>query len=180
MDGAFQRDTARVNTIIVSRMVPDEAALLHELRLEALTAHPAFLGADADYEAGITQERRRESLAAHFWMLARVDGAVAGFCVFNYPAHNKKQKHTGHLGSMYVRDAFRGMGVADALLKAVFDQAITCVEQIALSVTAENARAIKFYERFGFRPYGRIPRSIRVGDRDYDELEMMRSVSASD
>ncbi|HEY1708354.1 MAG TPA: GNAT family N-acetyltransferase [Rhizomicrobium sp.] len=167
-------------SIIVSRMAPDDAALLRELRLEALAAHPAYLAADPDYEASWPIERWRAGLAKAHWFLARSDDAVAGICVFTYPAHNKKQKHTGHVGSMYVRDAFKGKGVGDALLQALLEHAVTCVEQVALTVTAENARAIRFYERFGFREYGRIPRSILHDGRYYDDLEMIRPVSASD
>jgi ribosomal protein S18 acetylase RimI-like enzyme len=81
---------------------------------------------------------------------------------------------------MYVRDVFKGKGVGDALLQALLDHAVTCVEQVALTVTAENARAIRLYERFGFREYGRIPRSIFFEGRYYDDLEMIRPVSASD
>jgi len=169
-----------VSGVVVSRMTVDDAALLRDLRAEALKTHPEFLAADPDHEASLPLERWREHLETNTWLLARVEGAVAGLCVFSYPAHNRKQAHTGHLGSMYVRDAFKGKGVSDALLEAVLDRAQTCVEQVALTVNAENARAIKFYERHGFRPYGRVPRSIRIGERYYDDLEMMRRVSSSD
>jgi ribosomal protein S18 acetylase RimI-like enzyme len=179
MDAALRRAGGSVSAV-VSRLTPDDAELLRELRLEALAAHPTFLAADPDYEASFPIERWRESLEAHHWLCARMDGAVAGLCIFTHPAHNRKQKHTGNLGSMYVRDAFRGKGVADALLKSVLDHAVTCVEQVSLTVMAENARAIRFYQRHGFREYGRVPRAIHVGDRYYDDVEMMRAVSASD
>jgi ribosomal protein S18 acetylase RimI-like enzyme len=81
---------------------------------------------------------------------------------------------------MYVRAAFRGKGVADALLEAVLDLAETCVEQVSLTVNAENPRAIRFYERHGFRRYGLVPRSLNIDGRFYDDVEMMRTVSASD
>ena len=79
---------------------------------------------------------------------------------------------------MYVREDHRGTGLADALVEAVIDHAIGLVEQLKLTVNAENPRAIALYERHGFRTVGRIPRSIRVGDRTYDELMMIRAVSA--
>jgi len=79
-----------------------------------------------------------------------------------------------------VRDTARGTGLADALMTALIDHASDTVEQIQLTVNAENPRAIKFYERHGFRPIGRIPRSLHVGDRYYDDLLMLRAVSTSD
>jgi ribosomal protein S18 acetylase RimI-like enzyme len=169
-----------VSAVVVARMTVDDAPLLRELRLEALAAHPEFLAADREHEESLPLERWRTNLETNHWLLAKVEDAIAGLCVFSHPAHNKKQAHTGHLGSMYVRDAFKGKGISDALLEAVLDRAQTCVEQVALTVNAENARAIKFYERHGFREYGRVPRSIRIGERYYDDLEMMRRVSSSD
>ncbi len=181
MDGALRRDGRNVVTpVVVRQLMPEDAKLVVALRSEALTLHPEFFAADPDYEASLPLSQWEQNVAKNFWLLATVGEADAGLCVFSYPAHNRKQAHIGHLGSMYVRDAFRGAGVADALLSAVIDFAAGCVEQVALTVNAENPRAIRFYERHGFRPYGRVPRAIRVGDRYYDDLEMIRPVSASD
>ncbi len=81
---------------------------------------------------------------------------------------------------MYVRRASRGRGVADALVEAVIEEAAKHVEQLMLTVNAENKWAIALYERHGFRAYGKVPRALLVEGRYYDELEMMRGVSASD
>ena len=108
-----------------------------------------------------------------------VDGELSGMVVFSKPSR-PKLAHTGSVGAMYVRDAARGTGLADALMNALIDHAATVVEQIQLTVNAENMRAIKFYERHGFRPIGRIPRSLHVGERYYDDLLMLRAVSSTD
>jgi hypothetical protein len=47
-------------------------------------------------------------------------------------------------------------------------------------VNAEYPHAIKLYERHGFRTIGKYPNSLRVGDRTYEELIMLRPVNASD
>ena len=74
---------------------------------------------------------------------------------------------------MYVRDKFRGQGVGDMLVAGALSHARQEVEQVVLTVNAENRPAILLYERHGFRTYGRMPRSIRLGERYYDELEMI-------
>jgi ribosomal protein S18 acetylase RimI-like enzyme len=81
---------------------------------------------------------------------------------------------------MYVRAEARGTGIADTLVRRIIEHAVSEVDQIQLTVNADNARAIRLYERHGFRIVGRIPRYIRVGDRLYDELIMLRGVSPSD
>ena len=81
---------------------------------------------------------------------------------------------------MYVRKEARGAGMADQLIEAFIDHATKHVEQVALTVEAGNARAIRLYERHGFRTVGKMPRSILVDGIYYDELQMFRAVSASD
>jgi RimJ/RimL family protein N-acetyltransferase len=81
---------------------------------------------------------------------------------------------------MYVRKEMRGTGLADELIKAFLGHAVLHVEQVMLAVEAGNARAIRFYERHGFRTIGNIPRSILVDGQYFDELQMFRTVSASD
>ena len=105
-----------------------------------------------------------------------IDGKLSGMVVFSRPSR-PKLAHTGDIGAMYVRDTARGTGLADALMTALLDHASRVVEQVQLTVNAENARAIKFYERHGFREIGRIPRSLHVGDRYYDDLLMFRTVA---
>jgi RimJ/RimL family protein N-acetyltransferase len=167
---------------VVTRLGPDDAALVRELRLELLAAYPANFSADPDFERTLTLDQWRERLASPLrqWFVCRVGDAVAGLCAFSRVGHTKKEAHRGDIGSMYVRAAFHGSGAADALMKAMLDAADDAVELISLHVNAENARAIAFYERYGFRECGRMPRAINVDGRYYDELEMVRFISASD
>jgi len=161
---------------LVTRLGPDDAALVRELRLELLAAYPENFSADPEFEKTLTLQQWAERLGApgRHWFLCRVDGEVAGLCAFSRVTHTAKEAHRGDLGSMYVRAAYQGRGVAEALLNAVFDAAKDTVEMITLTVNAENARAIAFYQRMGFRECGRMPRAIKIGERYYDELEMVR------
>ncbi|MEJ0041459.1 MAG: N-acetyltransferase [Rhizomicrobium sp.] len=92
----------------------------------------------------------------------------------------KKHRHQGSIGGFYVRPAFRGCGVGDALMKAALDEAARSVEHVTLTVTASNAGAIRLYERNGFTVVGRLPASIRIDGVDHDEISMHRRISASD
>ncbi|HTQ15034.1 MAG TPA: GNAT family N-acetyltransferase [Rhizomicrobium sp.] len=165
--------------MIVRRLTDDDYEALREIRLEALRLHPENFGSDLEYEEGFAREEWLGRMATGYTFGGFVGGALAGIIVFVKPP-KKKTGHTGEIGAMYVRAAQRGTGLADALMEAAIDQAVTSVEQLKLTVNAENLAAIRFYERHGFRTIGRYPNSIRVGDRTYEELIMFRAVSTSD
>ena len=152
---------------------------LRALRLEALELHPDSFCTDPDLVEVLTAEQWTEALARGIWFGVRKDGALAAIAAFTRP-QSKKIDHTGELSAMYVRAEARGSGIADALVRRIIEHAVSEVDQIQLAVNADNACAVKLYERHGFRTVGRIPRYIRVGDRSYDELIMLRVVSSSD
>jgi ribosomal protein S18 acetylase RimI-like enzyme len=167
-------------TISVRRLDRPDAPALRELRLESLRLHPECFGADLEAEEAMSVDDMAARMLTGTSFGGFVDGVLSGLAVFAKPK-NRKTGHTGELGAMYVRADARGTGLADALVEAVIDQAVaTGTEQIKLTVNAENPRAIKLYERHGFRMIGKYPNSLRVGGRTYEELIMLRTVSPSD
>src|SRR6185312_10007847 len=168
-----------VVSVLVRQLMPDDYDALREIRLEALRRYPTNFSADPEQEAAFTKEEWLARLASAVSLGGFVDGRIGGLVVFSRPK-SPKLAHTGDVGAMYVRDEARGTGLADKLIEAVLDVAAGQVEQIKLTVNAENARAIKFYERHGFREIGRIPRSLNTDGRFYDDLLMLRKVSSSD
>ena len=167
-------------TISVRRLGMADVPALRELRLESLRLHPECFGADLEAEEAMSVEDMAARMNTGYSFGGFVDDVLSGLVVFVKPK-NKKTGHTGDLGAMYVRANARGTGLGDALVEAVIDQAVaTGTEQIKLLVNAENPHAIKLYERHGFRPVGKYPNSLRVGGKTYEELIMLRPVSASD
>ena len=74
---------------------------------------------------------------------------------------------------MYVRPTARGGGVGDVLMDCLLAQArADGIEQMILTVAAENARARRLYERWGFSVYGTEPRALKLPDGYLDELLM--------
>ena len=167
-------------TISVRRLGVADVPALRELRLESLRLHPECFGADLEAEEAMSVDDMAARMHTGYSFGGFVDDGLSGLVVFVKPK-NKKTGHTGDLGAMYVRANARGTGLGDALVEAVIDQAVaTGTEQIKLLVNAENPHAIKLYERHGFRPVGKYPNSLRVGGKTYEELIMLRPVSASD
>lgn len=161
----------------IARLGPDDAEALRDIRLEALATHPENFGADHDTEAAYPLDWWRARLAhpggAGFG--AWIGDVLAGIISFGIET-GEKHRHQGSIGSFYVRAAHRGQGVGDALMKAALEEAASRVAQVALTVTASNAGAIRLYERHGFETIGKKPRSIRIGDVYHSELEMWRQV----
>jgi putative acetyltransferase len=80
-------------------------------------------------------------------LLARIDGAAAG-CVALRPF----DKTRGELKRMYVRPAFRGRKLGEALVGALAEEAraIGYAELIADTIPGVMATALAMYERLGF------------------------------
>ena len=164
-------------TISVRLITPEDYESFRALRLESLRLLPDCFAADPVQEDAMSKEQWLLRLSSAWSFGGFVDDVLSGMVVFSRPSR-AKLAHTGDIGAMYVRASAQGTGLADALMTALLEHAATVVEQVQLTVNAENARAIKFYQRHGFRQIGIIPRSLHVGDRYYDDMLMFRSVSS--
>jgi ribosomal protein S18 acetylase RimI-like enzyme len=97
---------------------------------------------------------------------------IAGF----YVSPDKRSQHRGHIFAVYVRDASRGKGVGNRLIKELLSVAEACVDQVHLAVLLTATDAIKTYKRNGFEIYGIDPRVIRIGDATYDKYLMIKKI----
>src|ERR1700683_70967 len=157
----------------VRQLEPGDAESYRDIRLEALRLHP-------DAFASLYAAEVKESIADFAARIAGgdffggfVDGGLEGIAGFIVRAP-AQLSHKGSLGAMYVRESQRGTGLAEAIVNTVLAHARTRVEQVQLSVTATNERAIRFYRRLGFEAYATEPKALKVGDRYVDELLMVR------
>jgi ribosomal protein S18 acetylase RimI-like enzyme len=177
---AFRRQRGRVSEPNIIRLSETDIDRLREIRLEALRANPEAFSADLAIEEALTPEQWRQRLVNTAWFASIEAQTWRGIGAFSRRSPSRKESHTGWIGSIYVRPAHRRKGIANQLLEALLDHAANEVDQVVLTVNADNKTAIALYERHGFRVYGRMPRSLHIDDRYYDELEMVRPVSASD
>ncbi|MEO5844516.1 MAG: GNAT family N-acetyltransferase [Caldimonas sp.] len=150
------------------------------LRDEMLALHPEAFTSDAesdahkeptDYLHRLGLERRDGGqFVLGAWRSKRLAGAIG--CERE---ERLKVRHIGHIIGMMVRPESRGVGLGALLLEACIAEARQAgLEMLTLSVTAENAGAVRLYERHGFAPYGLLRRAIRIGSRYHDKLHMAR------
>jgi RimJ/RimL family protein N-acetyltransferase len=149
-----------------------EAAVWRGIRAEMLEAHPtAFSSAYEDFvDLSLDQVAARipEPGGSDAVFGVYVGGVLCGSAGFVRET-GVKSRHKGAMWGVYLRPILRGRGVGEALVGAVIAQARAHVEILHTAVNAENLGARDLYLRMGFRPYGREPRGLRWGGRDYDE-----------
>lgn len=138
----------------IRRLNIGEAALYREVRLEALRDSPEAFA--TSYESAL--ERNEES-----W-IAQADGSAAGddratFLVFDRKPmgmaalyRDANDDATGELIQMWIAPEWRGGKVARELLDHVFLWAAgRDFKAIRAEVAEGNSRALRFYEKYGFR-----------------------------
>ena len=157
----------------VRQLDASDAEAFRALHLEALQVHPAAFAMSYEEECDLPLTEFRSRLQ-HLTIFGGFAGEkLVGIATLQHQAL-KKRRHMAMVWGMYVQDAARGTGLAEAIFQAVIDRAETEVDQLELYVAIGNDRASRFYRRFGFERYGVMRRSLRVDGVDYDAEMMVR------
>jgi ribosomal protein S18 acetylase RimI-like enzyme len=148
------------------------------LRDDMLARHPEAFTSDAETEAskdatdylhrlGLDRQDGGQFLLGA-WRAKRLLGAIG--CERDARV---KVRHIGHVIGMMVRPEARGQGLGALLLEACIAEARHArLEMLTLTVTAENASAIRLYERHRFVAYGTLRHALKIGERYHDKLHM--------
>ena len=114
-------------------------------------------------------ELAREDVAIR---LAEDDGALIGFAKVSAPTLPVEPAGVAiELRQLYLAEAGKGTGIADALIAWTIDQAREAyADEIFLSVYVDNHRARRFYRRHGFVEIGRY--TFMVGNHQDDDRIM--------
>lgn len=105
---------------------------------------------------------------------AVVEGRVVGFGGI-IVGKRARTRHCGHL-FVEVHESFFGKGVGTALMTAILDLADRWLGlvRVELQVNADNDRAVRLYERFGFVREGVLRANVLSNGRYIDSLVMGR------
>lgn len=105
---------------------------------------------------------------------AFVDGKLVGNVSIRQVGGLRRVRHRANLGICVLKE-YWGRGIGGMLMDAAIQTAQSAdYAQVELEVAADNDRAIRLYERFGFEACGRCPRALRREEGYSDELIMVK------
>jgi RimJ/RimL family protein N-acetyltransferase len=153
----------------ITRLGPADLVSFKALRDEGLRLHPEAFDADLDNEAARPPESYvgrlglSEAKGGTFLLGAWLGPQMVGMIGLERQ-FLPKLRHSAELNSMLVTPQHVGKGIGLALIEECLAQARRAqgLELITLRVSADNASAIKLYEKAGFQACGTVPRAAKL------------------
>ncbi len=151
-------------------LTPADQPQWRRVRLEALKTFPQAFLTTADEQRRRAASDDRAQLAQGRWRGLFQGDELIGIGAL-IPMIYAAAAHRFEIGALYVREPFWGTEAAQSFLTALEAEAQQKdVLQLELSVAANNPRAIRFYERNGYKRYGTQPRAILVDGEGQDDF----------
>jgi len=171
-----------MNKPTIRLLSADDLAAYKTLRDAGLKSDPEAFNSDFDAET----QRPPASYATRLgepphddFILGAfdADGNLLGAVVCMREAKIKK-RHEASLAGMIVDPAHRNQGIGRTLLAEVdtLIRRMPGVEHIVLTVTTNNANAVRLYEGAGFVHYGLLPRALKIDDQYFDQALMVKKL----
>lgn len=106
-------------------------------------------------------------------LVAYVNGKHVGNCSFSPVAPFKRLAHRCGM-SIALYQEYWGCGIGGIMLKTALRYAKEVgYEQVELEVVSSNTKAIKLYEKYGFKKYGTKPDNMKYSNGDYASTDWM-------
>ncbi|MGE5578191.1 MAG: N-acetyltransferase family protein [Syntrophothermus sp.] len=153
----------------------DATALVGYLQQIARESNFLTFG-EGEFSMSVAQEEEyiEQSLQAdnRLFLVAEVDGRIVGNLSFS-GGPRTRIRHMGELGVSVIRE-YWGLGIGGRMLEYLIDwaKASGVIRKINLRTREDNERAIRLYERMGFRREGVRTRDMLVDGRFYDSVCM--------
>lgn len=146
-------------SIIFRKLEVADSILYRNIRLKCLQTFPDNFGSTFEEESKIEKLKfevfLKEENADNF-MFGAFDGEkLIGICGFSRELRAKTE-HRGEIVQMFVDPQYTSKNIGFELLQKTIEKAFknAAIEQIVLSVVAENKAANRLYEKLGFIEYG--------------------------
>ena len=152
--------------MIVRRATPRDARVLADLALTIFRDtfgpqnDPADIALHAERRYGEDIQREELDDPSLTYLIAEVDSKAVGFAMIGDPRSESCEAFISpiELFRFYIDKDWHGKGIALPLMEACYAEArARGARTICLSVWQENPRAIRFYEKNGYRIAGTQP-----------------------
>lgn len=171
-----RREVLKLNNslfVIERARAEDAAALLNYLKIVGGETENLSFGAEGvslDLEAEQDHLRMQSESTDNVQYLAKVKDEIIGTASLN--RKHKRMSHRGVFG-ITLKKAWWGCGAASALMEAILAFAKeNDFEQLNLEVRSDNARAIRLYEKYGFRKLCTFPCFFKING-EYVDFDLM-------
>jgi ribosomal protein S18 acetylase RimI-like enzyme len=161
--------------LTIRTLTESDVDAFHAMRLQAATDTPFAIVPTREEEARWTREENiiRVRTTPQQTVFGAFDGATLVGIVGWRRETRRKFAHKSLIWGVFVDPAYRRTGIARRLMeRAIAHAGASGVEQVQLSVSAQNPRAQTLYRSLGFTIYGTEPRSMRI-DGEYFDEELM-------
>ncbi|NLM05828.1 MAG: GNAT family N-acetyltransferase [Tissierellia bacterium] len=166
------------NIIIEEARVEDAQKLLDYMKIiggetDNVTYGKEGIGLSLEQEENFIRTNREST--TDILLLVKDGDEIVGTGNFTAPKR-ERLKHRGGIG-MTIKKSHWGQGLGSKLLKCLIDFAKNeaKAEIIALEVRTDNERAIRLYEKFGFKIVGRITGLMKI-DGKFIDCHMMELI----
>jgi RimJ/RimL family protein N-acetyltransferase len=168
--------------IVIRQSNLADVVSFRELRLEALQNSPTAFSMDYGRSSHYALKYWEDTLvmddmesaiffAEHEGQLVGMTGIARG--------RSPKTKHAADVWGVYVSPPWRGLHIAEELIRSCREWAqARQVVILRLAVVATNKSAVRCYERCGFVTYGTEPRSLFYEGKYYNEYMMALSLDS--
>ncbi|MBB5638289.1 ribosomal protein S18 acetylase RimI-like enzyme [Pedobacter cryoconitis] len=170
-----------MESITIQRVTPGEITKLQEIGITTFCEAFAHLNSQQDMQQYLAQSFSTDKLTAELTekdsqiYFALLDGRVIGYLKINLgEAQTEKQDHEAlEIERIYVLKEFHGQKVGQIL----YHKAVELAHEIQapyvwLGVWEENYRALRFYEKNGFTPFGK--HAFWLGSDEQTDLLMKK------
>lgn len=159
--------------VLIREARATDAAQFRELRLEALQDSPIAFSADYEKTSNQPLKYWQDTLTMQVdestIFLAAGEDTLIGMTGIARGS-SPKTRHSAWIWGVYVRPEWRGLHIAEELIRSCFGWAKPRgIVTAKLGVAAVNRPAIRCYERCGFKIHGTEPQAIFYEGRYYDQ-----------
>lgn len=162
----------------IREAVPDDAPALLEMFRTAIreTGFLMTTPEEAD-NISVLQEKKfinkYHDNANNLFLIAVAEKKIVGSLSLTQSRWSR-QKHIGEFG-VVVLEVYWNMGIARRMINYLMHWAAVhpLIRYIQLSVMANNEKAIRMYQNFGFTEEGRRPRAVYLNHKMYGDIILM-------